>query len=73
VVLTPLNKAVPPDVAKLYEAKKKAIVAGTLIPFSGPMKDNKGVQKLAPGVAMPLGDLMAINWYVDGVEGSIPK
>jgi basic membrane protein A len=73
VVLMPLNKAVPADVAKIYEAKKKAIVDGTLIPFSGPLKDNKGVQKLATGAAMPLGDLMSINWYVDGVEGSIPK
>ena len=73
VVLSPLNPAVPADVAKIFEAKKKAIVDGTLIPFSGPLKDNTGTEKLAKGVAMPLGDLMAINWYVEGVDGSIPK
>lgn len=73
VVLKPLNPAVPPDVAKLFEEKKKAIVDGTLVPFSGPLKDNTGAEKLAQGKSMPLGDLMAINWYVEGVDGSIPK
>jgi len=73
VVLAPLNPKVPADVAALFEAKKKAIVDGTLIPFIGPMKDNAGAEKLAAGVSMPLGDLMSINWYVEGIEGSIPK
>jgi basic membrane protein A and related proteins len=73
VVLTPLNKAVPPDVAKLFNDKKQAIIDGKLIPFAGPLKDNKGAMKIPAGQEMPLKDLMAINWYVEGVEGSIPK
>jgi len=73
VVLQPLNPAVPPEVAKLFEAKKQAIVDGTLVPFAGPLKDNSGTVKVAAGQQMPMGDLMAINWYVDGVEGTIPK
>jgi simple sugar transport system substrate-binding protein len=73
VVLSPLNPEVPADVAKLFEDRKKAIVDGTLVPFSGPLKDNAGKERLAAGTSMPLGDLMAINWYVEGVEGSIPK
>ncbi|MBI3561528.1 MAG: BMP family ABC transporter substrate-binding protein [Gammaproteobacteria bacterium] len=73
VVLKPLNPAVPPEVAKLFEAKMKAIVDGTLIPFSGPLKDSTGIEKLAKGAVMPLSDLMAINWYVEGVDGTIPK
>jgi basic membrane protein A and related proteins len=73
VVLTPLNKSVPPDVAKLFEEKKQAIIDGKLIPFAGPLKDNTGAIKIPAGKEMPLNDLMAINWYVEGVEGSIPK
>jgi len=73
VVLTPLNSKVPADVAALFEARKNAIIDGTLIPFIGPLKDNAGTEKLAPGIVMPLGDLMSINWYVEGIEGSIPK
>jgi simple sugar transport system substrate-binding protein len=73
VVLSPLNPAVPADVAKLFDDRKKAIVDGSLIPFSGPLKDNTGKERLAAGTSMPLSDLMAINWYVEGVDGSIPK
>jgi basic membrane protein A len=73
VVLTPLNKSVPADVARLFEEKKRAIIDGKLLPFAGPLKDNAGAAKLAPGAALTHEQLMAINWYVDGVEGSIPK
>jgi basic membrane protein A and related proteins len=73
VVLTPLNTSVPPDVAKIFNDKKQAIIDGKLIPFSGPLKDNAGAMKIPAGKEMPLKDLMAINWYVEGVEGSIPK
>jgi simple sugar transport system substrate-binding protein len=73
VVLTPLNKSVPADVARLFEEKKRAIIEGKLIPFAGPLKDNAGAMKLGPGTALTHEQLMAINWYVDGVDGSVPK
>ena len=73
VVLTPLNKNVPGDVAKLVDDKKQAIVAGKLVPFGGPIKDNTGTVKVAPGAALTEQELMSINWYVEGVEGSVPK
>jgi simple sugar transport system substrate-binding protein len=73
VVLRPLNASVPPDVAKLFEQRKAEIVEGKLIPFAGPLKDNSGAVKVASGAALPMKDLMAINWYVEGVDGSIPK
>jgi basic membrane protein A and related proteins len=73
VVLTPLNASVPPDVAKLFNEKKQAIVDGKLILFAGPLKDNTGAIKIPAGKEMPFKDLMAINWYVEGVEGSVPK
>ncbi len=73
VVLTPLNASVPPDVAKVFNEKKQAIIDGKLILFAGPLKDNTGAMKIPAGQEMPFKDLMAINWYVEGVEGSIPK
>ena len=50
VVLTPLNAAVPADVARQFESKKQAIIAGTLLPFGGPIKDNSGALKVAGGL-----------------------
>jgi simple sugar transport system substrate-binding protein len=73
VVLTPLNKSVPADVARLFEEKKRAIIDGKLLPFAGPIKDNAGETKIGPGSALTHEQLMSINWYVDGVDGSIPK
>lgn len=73
VVLTPLNKSVPPDVARLFGEKKRAIIEGKLIPFAGPLKDNAGEMKLGSEAALTHEQLMALNWYVDGVDGSVPK
>jgi simple sugar transport system substrate-binding protein len=73
VVLSALNPAVPADVAKLFNEKKQAIIDGKLMPFAGPLKDNTGATKVAAGAVMPVGDMMSINWLVEGVDGSLPK
>jgi simple sugar transport system substrate-binding protein len=73
VVLTPLNAAIPVDVARLFDARKQAIVAGSLLPFAGPIKDNTGAVKVPAGSSLSVEDLGAINWYVDGVDGAVPK
>ncbi len=73
VVLTPLNKSVPPQVARLFDEKRRDIADGKLLPFAGALKDNTGASKLGAGAALTREQLMAINWYVEGVEGSIPK
>jgi basic membrane protein A and related proteins len=73
VVLTPLNASVPPEVAKIVADRKQAIVAGKLLPFAGPLKDNTGAVKIAAGTALSDQQLMSIDWYVEGVEGAVPK
>jgi len=73
VVLAPLSKSVPADAAKVFEERKQALAAGKLDPFSGPIKDNAGKVRVAAGAVLPFSDVMSINWYVDGIEGSIPK
>jgi simple sugar transport system substrate-binding protein len=73
VVLTPLNKSVPADVVRLFEEKKRDIIDGKLLPFAGPLKENTGAVRLAAGSALTHEQLKSINWYVDGVDGSIPK
>lgn len=73
VVLTALNPVVPQVVAKLFNEKKQAIIDGKLVMFAGPIKDQSGTVRVAAGSVMPLKDLMSINYYVQGVEGSIPR
>ena len=73
VVLTPLNAAVPADVARQFESAKQAIGAGTLLPFAGPIRDSRGALRIGAGTSISLDDSMAIDWYVAGVDGSVPK
>ncbi|MEO7496330.1 MAG: BMP family ABC transporter substrate-binding protein [Massilia sp.] len=73
VKMSPLNPAVTPEAAKAFEAKKAAIAGGTFHPFQGPVKDQSGAIKIAAGTVIPLKDLLSMNFYVQGVEGSIPK
>jgi basic membrane protein A len=73
VVLTPLNASIPADLATLVAQRKAAIAAGQLHPFAGPLKDNTGVVRTPAGVTLTETQLMSIDWFVEGVEGSVPK
>lgn len=63
----------PAAVKKLAEERRDALKAGKLHPFSGPLKDQSGKEVLAAGQVMADADLRKMNFYVQGVEGSIPK
>ncbi|ELX11885.1 basic membrane lipoprotein [Janthinobacterium sp. HH01] len=73
VKMSVLNAVVPADAAKAFEEKKAALAAGTFAPFTGPIKDQTGAIKYAAGVVAPLKDLLSMNFYVQGVDGAIPK
>ena len=73
VVMAPLNPDIPPAVVKVFEEKKAKIIAGELNPFGGPIKDNTGKEMVAAGSVMPAEIASSLNWYVEGVEGSVPK
>ena len=38
--------------------------------FTGPIKDQSGAVKVAEGAKMSDGDMLSIDWFVEGVEGS---
>lgn len=65
--------AVPAAVKKLAEERRDALKAGTLHPFAGPLKDQTGKLVLAAGKTYTDPELKQMNFYVEGVEGAIPK
>ncbi len=65
--------AVPAPVKALAEERRDAIKAGKLHPFTGPLKDQSGKEFLAAGATYGDGDLKKMNFYVEGVEGNVPK
>ena len=73
VEMAPYGDAVPEDVRKLADSVKDSIVDGSFKPFQGPIKNQKGEIVVKEGAELDDGILAKLNWYVEGVEGSIPK
>ena len=67
------NPSLPADVKKLLDDKTAAIKEGKLHPFQGPFSDQSGKEMIAAGKVMDGKELKGINFYVKGVEGTIPK
>ena len=73
VVMAPWNKGIPADVVALAEKARESIIAGTLHPFTGPINKQDGTPWLKAGETAPDKDLASMNFYVQGMEGSVPK
>ena len=73
IYYTPIDLPVSERIAKAFEAKRKAMMEGKFEPFQGPVKDQSGAIKVAAGKSMPLSELMSLNYYVEGVDGTLPK
>ena len=52
---------------------RDAIAAGTYHPFTGPINKQDGSPWLAEGAVAPDGDLLGMNFYIEGITGEIPK
>jgi basic membrane protein A len=72
IALAPFSPSVPADVVKLVKAREADIVRGKLHPFSGRLVDNTGAVRQESGV-MDDTTLARMNWFVDGVTGTLPK
>jgi basic membrane protein A len=74
VDLEDLNTAVvSPKALAAVDAKRKELQSGKWDVFMGPIKDQSGAVKVAAGANLTDPELQRINWYVEGVDGSLPK
>ncbi len=73
VDLAPLSALVPADIKTLVDAKKKAIISGELNVYTGPIKDQSGAIKIAAGATASDKDILGMDYFVQGIEGTIPK
>lgn len=58
--------------AQVDEARAK-IESGELQVFAGPLTDNEGSEKVAAGQVMTDEEMLAMDWFVDNIIGSVPK
>lgn len=71
--LSALNAAVPKEVADKVEQAKADMIAGKLHPFAGPVVDQEGKERVAAGSNISDEDLSKMDYYVQGVNGKLPK
>jgi basic membrane protein A len=75
VDLAPIAEFVPAEVKAAAEAEAAKFKSGekslsTI--FTGPIKDQSGAERIPAGTTMSDEDLLAMNWFVAGIEGEIP-
>ncbi len=73
VHISEYNKELPEDVVALAEDARQRIIDGTVRPFDGPIKDQSGAVKVPEGETLSDEALLTMDWYVEGVQGELPK
>jgi simple sugar transport system substrate-binding protein len=63
----------PEEMAEAARDIQAKITTGELHPFTGPIFDQAGNEKYAEGVVAPDGDLLGMNWYVQGIDDKLPQ
>lgn len=70
VGLAEFGPAVGDDIQALIEERGNQIMGGEFAPFTGPLTDQDGELVVEEGVEMTLGELLSMDWFVQGVVGS---
>lgn len=73
LVIASINESLPEDVKKAITDTEAKIKSGAFHPFTGPLKDNQGNLVIEAGHVPTDAEMAVVNWYVEGIEASIPK
>lgn len=73
LVVASVNANLPSKVKAAIETAKNNLKSGALHPFTGPIYSNDGKLVVKDGVTLNEKQLSQINWYVKGIDASIPK
>ncbi|MCP4382181.1 MAG: BMP family ABC transporter substrate-binding protein [Hyphomicrobiales bacterium] len=61
------------DIVVAAEELEAKIISGEFHPFTGPIFDQAGEERYAAGEVAPDGDLLGMNWYVQGIDDEVPQ
>jgi basic membrane lipoprotein Med (substrate-binding protein (PBP1-ABC) superfamily) len=73
VKIASFGPAVPLDIQKQTTDLRDKVVRHEFVVFQGPIKDRDGRERLAAGAKPDFDWLEKMDWFVEGVEGSIPR
>ena len=72
VVMSPYWN-MPYEVAVMAKQAELAVRDGSVHPFTGPIVDREGTERVAAGAVADDGMLLGMDWFVKGVSGDLPK
>lgn len=67
------NKAVSADQMAQIKQAEADLMNGKMHVFAGPLRDQSGTERVAASANLPDPDIFAMNWLVEGLDGSLPK
>lgn len=71
--VSPYGPGVAADAKALADAARDKIAKGELHPFTGPLNKQDGTEFLKAGEKIADGALSGMNFYVQGIDGALPK
>jgi basic membrane protein A len=72
VTLSEMSPMVPKEVQEAVAKERNKILDGTWDVFCGPIRDQNGSIVVPSGDCMSDGDMLNMNFFVEGVVGTIP-
>jgi basic membrane protein A and related proteins len=73
VEIAPYGDAVPEDVRTEVDEKLEGFKDGSFNPFVGPIRDQEGTVRFEEGHEITFEEFVAWDWFVEGVEGTLPS
>jgi basic membrane protein A and related proteins len=73
LTMAPYNKAIPAGAVAKAKQMEADIKAGKFHSFQGPINNQAGKLVVPAGQRVSDKDLLSMNWYVEGVQGKLPK
>lgn len=71
--LAELSPLVSAETAQLIEQRKQALIDGTFNIFCGPLMSASGVEILPEGKCMTVDERLAMDFFIEGVQGEAPN
>lgn len=73
VELSPYGPMVTEEMAEMVEAQRQLIISGSWDVFTGPIVDQEGNLRVKEGESLTDEEMLSMDWFVEGVSGTIPK
>ena len=67
----PYGPMLPQNEREQTSRAKADIKSGKLVVFTGPVKDQQGVERIPAGTVPPDKELLSMDWFVEGVNGTL--